>query len=433
MIEYGQDYADGEEWNREPPPEEPEGAGWEGEAPPTAIIPVAAKSAFQVLCMADVERVKLKWVWPGWLPKGKLVILDGDPGLGKSAITTHLAATLSVGGRLPDGTITKPTNVLFIAVEDDPGDTIRARLEEAGADLSRIHFANLVGSGVDARTPDLERDAVALRQLIELYEIGFVVLDPLMALLGEKVNAYRDQDVRRVTTPLALIAQETGAVILAVRHLTKGGGSNAVYRGGGSVGIIGAARLGMLVGKDPDDETMRVLAVTKSNLAAEAPSLRYRVVPSPGDADIPIIEWHGTTSYSATDLISDYDEDDRSALAQAKEFIRQELAGGPREAKYIEKEARSAGVSITTLNRAKRQMAEVASDRHGFGAGAKWMWEWKSKVVTNTEDGQVSRHDVIDIFGRNPKEANQDHTRKDDHLREPWQSSTETTSDGPTP
>jgi uncharacterized protein YmfQ (DUF2313 family) len=384
----------------------------EGMKPPQDTIPATSKSGFQVLCMADVERVKLEWVWPGWLPKGKLVILDGDPGLGKSAITTHLAAILSVGGRLPDGTITKPTNVLFVAVEDDPGDTIRPRLEEAGADLTRIYFSNLVGSGVDARTPDLERDAVDLRQLIERYEIGSVVLDPLMALLGEKVNAYRDQDVRRVTTPLALIAQETGAVILAVRHLTKGGGGNAVYRGGGSVGIIGAARLGMLVGKDPDDETMRILAVTKSNLAVEAQSLRYRVVPSSGDADIPIIEWLGTTSYSATDLITDYGEDDRSALAEAKDFIRQELSQGPREAAYMEKEAKSAGIALTTLNRAKRSLG-VKSERHAFkGPDAKWIWEMPAKMVKNSEDGQVSRHDNNDNFGKNAKEANQDHTRE---------------------
>jgi hypothetical protein len=363
--------------------------------PVDEITPAKPKLGFQVMNMADVKRVKLEWVWPGWLPKGKLVILDGDPGLGKSAITTHLAAIMSVGGRLPDGTITKPTNVLFIAVEDDPGDTIRPRLEEAGADLDRIFFSNLFTDLGGARTPDLERDSAALRVLIEENKIGLVVLDPLMALMGEKVNAYRDQDVRRVTTPLALIAQETGCVILAVRHLTKGGGNNAVYRGGGSVGIIAGARLGMMVGKDPDDETMRVLAVTKSNLAAEAPSLRYRVVPSPGDPDIPIIEWHGPSPYGATDLISEHDDDDRSALTEAKEFIRQELANGPREATYMEKEARRAGISPTTLNRAKRQMPEVTSDRHGFGSGSKWMWELRAKMVTNSEDGQVRGDDYL--------------------------------------
>jgi archaellum biogenesis ATPase FlaH len=360
-----------------------------------ALIPPPPKSMFQVRCMDEVERVSLEWVWPGWLPKGKLVILDGDPGSGKSAITTHLAAIMSVGGRLPDGTITKPANVLFIAVEDDPGDTIRPRLEEAGADLTRIFFANLVTDNEGERTPDLERDMAALRELIERHEITFVVLDPLMALLGEKVNAYRDQDIRRITTPLALIAQETGCVILAVRHLTKGGGSNAVYRGGGSIGIIAAARLGMMVGKDPDDETMRVLAVTKVTSAAESPSLRYRVVPSPGDPTIPIIEWHGSSPYGATDLISEHDDDDRSALTEAKEFIRQELADGPREAIYMEKEARRAGISPTTLNRAKRQMPEVTSDRHGFGSGSKWMWEFRAKMVTNSEDGQVRGDDYL--------------------------------------
>src|SRR5262249_22936941 len=152
----------------------------------------------------------------------------------------------------------------------DAADTIRPRLEAAGADLDRIHIFHAVRREGHEVIPSLPENLPELERAIRDRHAELVVIDPLMAYLGGGVDAHRDQDVRRALAPLAKMVERTGAAGLAVRHLNKGGasGGNPLYRGGGSIGIIGAARSGLLVARDPDDPERRVFAVTKSNLAA---------------------------------------------------------------------------------------------------------------------------------------------------------------------
>ena len=229
--------------------------------------------------MSTVKSKRLRWLWCGWLPLGKLVVLDGDPNLGKSLLTLDLAARLSRGDKMPDGSrgdIEGPMQIVMLTVEDDPEDTIKPRLDAAGADATRILLMPTVREPpVRNKTPwGRERlpsvgDIDALRKAIDQTGARLVIIDPLMAFLPG--DAHRDQEVRQALSPLTALAAELGVAVLVVRHLNKSGGSNALYRGGGSIGIIGAARVGAVVAPDPDDPTgeRRVLAITKCNLASE--------------------------------------------------------------------------------------------------------------------------------------------------------------------
>src|SRR5687768_15737818 len=261
--------------------------------------------------------------------------MDGDPGLGKSTATADLSGRVTTGKPWPDGQAgCAPAGVVLLSAEDGLGDTIRPRLEAAGADLDRV--AALTGitawdeetGEAYERMPALPRDIPSVRSAVEQVAAAVVVIDPLMAYLGGDVNSHRDQDVRRALAPLAKMAEETGAAVLLVRHNTKGGGSNALYRGGGSIGIIGAARLGFTFARDPEDEGRVIVACTKANITAMPPSLAYRLVDAP-DLGCARVEWHdGPVAYTAEDLLAASQEtaDDRADRNDAAGWLRSYLA-----------------------------------------------------------------------------------------------------------
>ena len=341
-------------------------------APPRRLVSV---------CVSDVEPERVSWLWPGRIPFGKLTVLDGDPGTGKSTLTLDLASRVSNGGRMPDGTISeKPgkAGVVLVSAEDGAGDTIRPRLDAAGADVTRVHLLtdvdDLDDEGTRRRRPwTMPRDIDMLGALVVSVGARLVIIDPMNAVLSTKVDAYRDQDVRVALAPLARVAQETGAAIVLVRHLTKGGGSNALYRGGGSIGIIGAARSGLLVAPDPNDEAgaRRVLAVTKANLATQATSLAYELVPAE-EHGCARVRWLGESSHTSSSLlVPPPSEEERTAADEAVEFLRDALASGPVAAKQLISDARDAGHSKRTIDRAKKEIG-AQSMKSGIDTG--WLW-----------------------------------------------------------
>ncbi len=247
------------------------------------------------LLLSQVETQEVHWLWDKHLPLGKITLLDGDPGMGKSLLALNLAARVSSGLPMPDGTPGQQGGVILIAPEDGAADTLKPRLEAAGGDPSRILLLNTV-QGLDAkkmqvvdRPFSLSQDLELLEQAIKQTNAVLVVLDPLMAVLGHNVDSSRDQDIRAVFTPLAQLAERTGCAILLIRHLKKGSSHNALYRGAGSIGIIAAARTGLLVAQDPYDEHKRILATTKNNLSQKAPHLSYQI--GENESGIPSIQW----------------------------------------------------------------------------------------------------------------------------------------------
>ena len=350
-------------------------------AEPTGAGRDPRAAAALVVRASDVEPEAVEWLWPGRVPFGKVTLLEGDPGLGKSTIALDLAARLTLGNPMPDGS--KPAmagGVVVLSAEDGASDTIRPRLEAAGAALQWVGIVEGVAY------PDGTEDLVtlpdhleAVRGAIAAITARLVIVDPLAAYLGGGVNTHRDHHVRRALAPLHQLAGETGAAVLISRHLNKSLGGSAMYRGGGSIGIIGAARSALLAALDPDDagspeeERRRVLAVVKSNLCKRAPSLSYRMVEA--DNGAVRIEWLGQSQHRADALVAvPADDEERTAVEELREYLRGVLADGPRPAADLLRDAlRQFGVTERTVRRARAALGVVV-DREGFGPGSRVLW-----------------------------------------------------------
>jgi hypothetical protein len=290
---------------------------------------------------AELVATPVRWLWDRWLPAGKLVVLDGDPGTGKSTLACELAARLSRGGWGGE-----PSPVLLINAEDDPADTTVPRLVAAGADLARVHLW-------DPRDPlELPGGLDRLRAEIKRTGARLVVIDPLSAHLGRGANVSGDQSARRALTPLARLAEEAGCSVLLVRHLRKHAGDNPLYRGLGSVGVIAAVRVAWLLGYHPGGEERRVLTMTKSNLGPVPGAKVFRVADGR-------VAWAADEEWlSAADVI-------RSTATSVSRWLSQLLERGPKKSDRVKAEAAAAGISERTLWRAKQSMRVMAKKYYG--------------------------------------------------------------------
>jgi len=336
----------------------------------------APRSRATLIRMADVEARPIEWLWQGRIPRGMLTLVDGDPKRGKSSMTLDLAARVSSGRPMPDETIASaPADVIIIAHEDDPASVLRPRLDAAGADVTRVHLLPSVSDAHGARLPELPTDLVALMDAIQSLGARLVVIDPLMSYLGAGIDSHRDQDVRRALMPLATVASETGAAIVMVRHLRKGSGP-ALYRGGGSIAIIGVARSTLLVASAPEDDGTRIVAQTATNLAVEAPSLRFRLEDVGGVARV---EWLGVAEGVTADDLAAVSEPassgERGTLALAVDALREVLARGPVPAADATRAVRSeTGCSDRTVRRARDTLGVVSVVTRERGRARGWIW-----------------------------------------------------------
>jgi len=318
---------------------------------------------------AEMQPEPLEWLWPGYLPRGKLVILDGDPGIAKSVVTIDVISRLSRGGPLPDGTPPREAfTSAILSAEDGRSDTILPRAEAAGADLSRLILPRF------HRLPQFPKDLPALAELIVDRAPALVVIDPLMAFLPPRVAANLDQCARQALTPMAELAEWTRCTILMLRHLTKKWSWRAVLRGQGSIGIAAAARTGLFAGPHPDDPAARVLAVPKTNLAVTPPALGYRVVSSPTGQ--PVVEWTGPVEVTADALGAPKKAEKGVKMAdRAVDWLSRELASGPRKSADIHAAAAAAGIPERTLRRAKDWLPAKSHRLHDLKAErSEWWW-----------------------------------------------------------
>lgn len=328
--------------------------------------------------LATVAPERIAWLWPGYLAAGKLHLVDGDPGLGKSSMTLDWAARVSTGARWPDQQAgCPPAGVLLLSAEDGLADTIRPRLDAAHADVTKVFAFSAFDVDRDGerveRPATLPADTARLARAIEANRVGLVIVDPLMAFLAGSIDTHRDQDVRRALTALARVGEHTGAAVVLVRHLNKATGGSALYRGGGSIGIIGAARLAFAVGKDPDDEHRRVLAPTKANITRPAPSLAWYIEDASNGHGR--VVWEGESRYGADELLrAPTDPEEREERDEAAGFIRAYLidAGGEAGAADVIKAARGSGFAERTVKRA-RERAGVITRKAGMRGG--WLWQ----------------------------------------------------------
>jgi hypothetical protein len=339
---------------------------------------------YTTLSLVKPERVS--WLWFGWLPLGKLAVLDGDPGVGKSTLTIDIAARITTGEPMPDDQVSDldgPADVVIVSAEDGIADTLRPRADAAGADATRVHMLHDVETvddeGKERVDPwSMPRDLDVLERLVTETGARLVVIDPLNAVLHSSVDSYRDQDIRGALKPLARLAEETGAAVVVVRHLTKGGSGKALYRGGGSIGIIGAARSGLLVERDPDDESGKrlVLSSTKCTNDEIPTSMSYALVPAE-EHGCARVSWLGESPHTASSLLAESgNAEDRSEQAEIADLLTDWTVDGVEIAvDETRTRLRQAGydVSSKTIQRAAKRAGLTSSKPKGMGGKRYYM------------------------------------------------------------
>jgi hypothetical protein len=335
-------------------------------------------------CVADVSPEPITWFWSQRLACGKINLVAGNPGLGKSQLSTYAMAAVTTGGLWPDGTRSPKGSVILISCEDDAADTLRPRLEAAGADLTKVHLLDWI---VDPERPDAPRQHFDIGQhsdqleaMVEaIGDVRLIVVDPVTAYLGG-ADSHKTADVRAALAPLQSLAGRHGVAVILISHLNKSGGDNtAMNRVVGSGAFVAVARSAWLVGDDPQDSgadrRRRILTPLKNNIGDDRTGFAFTVegvtLPN-GIGTSRVVFEPGTVEISAAELLQGQSESsaqDSGAVGEAEEFLKQNLAGGPRPAKDVEKDAKAAWVSKRTLMRARRNL-KVKSRK---SSGGSWL------------------------------------------------------------
>ena len=325
--------------------------------------------------ISDIPAQKLSWLWPGRIPLGKLTLFAGDPGLGKSFVTLDAAARVTRGTTWPDGTPNeKPGSVILLSAEDDAADTIRPRLEAAGADLDKVHVLQAVRRlKPDGQTSldhfSLQTDITALQDAAaSLDDARLIIIDPISAYLGS-TDSHVNSKVRGLLAPLAGFAQTLRIAVVLVDHLSK---SNrpALYRPNGSIGFTAAARAVWFFAKDQDDAAQRLMVPGKMNLAPDQSGLGYSLQEKP-DGSV-VVAWGGPVSISADALLQPEDSEERSARVEAMDWLRDYLSGGSVSSSKVFEDAKKAGYAERTVRRAKDALC-IKPGKNGFDGG--WSWQ----------------------------------------------------------
>jgi hypothetical protein len=327
---------------------------------------------FGVRC-SDIATASVSWLWEPYLARGKLAILDGDPGTGKSFVTIDLACRVTRGLPMPGAAAgAEPAAVLLLNAEDDARDTIRPRVLAAGGDPERLRVFASPGIGLQ-RPPRFPDDFAALEAAVYETQAALVVIDPMMAFFPPEVSANNNQAISTALLPFSALAADTGACVLLVRHLRKSGGASAIYRGLGGIGILGAVRTGLVVSRHPDDAELRVLAPSKTNIGPPGPSLGFRLARN--DAGQTAVEWTGPLDVTADDLFGAGVplRAGHRTRERATDWLKPFLAEGERRATEVIAEARAAGIPERTLHRAKAKLGvrSVAVKKDGK---VEWWW-----------------------------------------------------------
>lgn len=322
--------------------------------------------------LSDIQPVPVHWLWPSRIALGKLTLIVGDPGLGKSLLTLDLAARVTTGRAWPDKTPNDGAgSVLLLNAEDDAADTIRPRLDAASADSSRVHVLEAVRVKDDegrlsSHSFSLADDLGALEEAIrDLGDVRLVVIDPISAYL-DGVDSHVNTEVRGILGPVAALAARSGAALVGVHHLNKGAGA-AIYRTSGSIAFVAAARAVWAVGRDSADDTgeRRLFLPVKNNLGPDSGGLAFTLNT---DGGRPTVAWGEAVHLDATDALAS-DPDGHTEGADARSFLLDFLSDGPRAALEVLRAARAAGHAEKTLRRAKRALA-VRSAKLAEG----WTW-----------------------------------------------------------
>ena len=311
----------------------------------------------EIIRMSEVDTQTVEWLWEPYIPFGKVTIVQGNPGEGKTTFALRLAAACTNRKPFPHMAVHEPFNVIYQTAEDGLGDTIKPRLMEAEADLDRILVIDESKQGLSLSDERIER---AIRQT----GARLIILDPIQAYVGEKTDMNKANEIRPMFRRLAEIAERTGCAVILIGHLNKAAGGQSAYRGLGSIDFRAAARSVLLIGRVKREPNVRVIVHDKSSLAAEGKPIAFCLDPETG------FSWIGEYDITADELLSGAGGNTATKTEQAERLILDLLADGKELAsEEIVKAAAEAGISERTVQNAKRNMGGVLDARR---VGGQW-------------------------------------------------------------
>jgi putative DNA primase/helicase len=373
---------------------------------------------------SDVIPENISWLWHNRFPHRRLSVLTGPPSLGKSQIAVFLAATVTIGGRWPDGSPCGAKGaVIILSAEDDAADTIKPRLMAAGADCTKVVLVDAVrvpdkDGNEQERCFDLSQDTERLESLCVDKNVALIIIDPISAYFGKGSDSHVNSDVRGLLTPLASLAEKCRVAVIAVTHDRKGGGL-AGERTIGSIAFTAAPRAVWAVTLEPSEEGAtgrKIFTLIKSNLGPDPGGLAYEIesyrIGSETDPDgigTSRIKWHeGAIAKTADQLYAASAAEppkkrDAPERDEAENFLRELLAEGRMPVREIESEAKAAGVAWATVRRARDRL-KIERHRDGFGKGGIWYWALPgaaidAHVAQDREGGEHLREFAIDAQG----------------------------------
>lgn len=353
---------------------------------------------------ADLTPEPVRWLWPHWLALGKLHILAGAPGQGKTTIALGMAATLSIGGRWPDGSRCAPANVLIWSGEDDPADTLLPRLIASGADRSRCYFVSGTRINGEVEAFDPARDMAALEeQALAIGGIKLLIVDPVVSAVAG--DSHKNTEVRRALQPLVDLGSRLDAAVLGISHFSKGGaGSDPASRVVGSIAFTAVARVVLVAAKvqaegDDKSQDRRILARGKSNIGPDDGGFEYAIEqaePLPG-IHASFVTWGKSVAGSARELLAEPNDqessgDGKSAVGAASAFLLEALAVGLTPSKTVQAEAKDAGVSWASCKRAADNLGVVKRK----GDGGLWYWKLPNLLTQVAQDAQHSNVEKVE-------------------------------------
>lgn len=316
-----------------------------------------SNTEFNIINMADVEAVAVKWLWKPYIPLGKITIIQGDPGEGKTTLALSIAAALTQGEKLPnEAEAQAPMNVIYQTAEDGLADTIKPRLEAVNADCARV----LV---IDESKEELSMTDERIEKAIQQTGAKLIILDPIQAYIGANVDMHRANEIRPVMSKLGRIAEEYGCAVVLIGHMNKAAGQKSSYRGLGSIDITAVARSVLIVGKMRDSPSKRIMTQAKSSLAHVGKSLLFEINENSA------LEWKGEVDITAEQFLENGGAE-LSKLEIATEFLLETLKDGKVSQKEIAAAASDYDFSARTLNEAKKNLKVLS-----IKADNKWYWK----------------------------------------------------------
>lgn len=310
------------------------------------------KEDLKLIKLSEVQIEEIQWIWYPYIPYGKVTVVQGDPGEGKTTFVLSLIALLTTGTPLPEEeTATDPINVIYQTAEDGLGDTIKPRLLSAGADCERVIV-------IDENEIQLTLSDERLEQAIKETGAKLIVLDPIQAYLGADVDMHRANEIRPIMKRLSLLAERTGCAVILIGHMNKMGGAKSAYRGLGSIDIRAAVRSVLVVGRVKDEPTLRIVAHDKSSLAPEGKSIAFELSPETG------FSWKGYCETSVDDLLNGQGSL-VSKTTQAENLLKELLEGGEVASGEITQQAKEMDISNRTLKIAKQNLGVKSFRKDG--------------------------------------------------------------------